>query len=433
MLMTRKIIFWTIPLLVVGVLVTLYLPHTRPQTNRGTSIEKKGVFGVSIENRNSRNQKQSSGASSTSLKKYVRLQTVDALLEAFGKIAADPEVDEKYPQREWLQMLLTKGIVINNYDDYSGYMAARRSLIALESQPEMWVSDVFGLPPTDDWETFKAAYIDKKIWEYEQFRAAIQADPAVSGGFFTGPGKRTFLSSKPGRVYVKRQGMGAVFFGERLDENQQNALLYEGIHPEGYEIIYIDDNGARLDDAPPPITRKEMFENFTLPPDGWIPPEGWIPPPGVEEALRAKGWTGTFFLKEEPIHPAERNTVNPPKFEEKPAKMLQNGLLESAPLSDEDFARFLDQMSDDELAEFERFLTEESIENVLEPGSPEAQIEMDTLEGFSPERLNRAMDILERYGPVEGHRRLFAEDPALAEQIEKQSLRKGISQKGDRK
>ena len=55
--------------------------------------------------------------------------TINTLLVAYEELAADPEVDEKYPQREWLQMLLKKGIVIENYDDYSGYLAARRNLI----------------------------------------------------------------------------------------------------------------------------------------------------------------------------------------------------------------------------------------------------------------------------------------------------------------
>ena len=75
-------------------------------------------------------------------------------------------MDEKYPQAEWLEMLLAKGIVIENYKDYSGYMVARSKLVALENQPEMWTSDIFGIPPTTNWETFKEAYIDRKIWEY---------------------------------------------------------------------------------------------------------------------------------------------------------------------------------------------------------------------------------------------------------------------------
>ena len=55
-------------------------------------------------------------------------QTVSALLESFGEILADPSVDEKYPQAEWLKMLLGRGIIIEDYNDYSGYMAARANV-----------------------------------------------------------------------------------------------------------------------------------------------------------------------------------------------------------------------------------------------------------------------------------------------------------------
>ncbi|RKU24542.1 hypothetical protein C6499_16515 [Candidatus Poribacteria bacterium] len=170
-------------------------------------------------------------------KKHNGPQTVSALFESFGEILADPSVDEKYPQAEWLRMLLERGIIIEDYNDYSGYMAARRMLVKLEGKPELWTSDIFGLPPTNDWETFKAAFVDRKIWEYEQVRSVMRADPGVTGGFFTGEDKRTFLPAKPGRVYVKRQGTGAAFLGETLDETQQFDLLYNGITPEGYEVI----------------------------------------------------------------------------------------------------------------------------------------------------------------------------------------------------
>ena len=205
---------------------------------------------------------------------YQGSQTVKALLESFGKIAANPAVDKKYPQSEWLEMLLKKGIVIEDYNDYTGYMVARRALVRLENQPEMWNSDIFGIPSTTDWETFKAAYIDRKIWEYQQVRAATQADPTVSGGLFMGPGQRVFLPAKPGRVHVKRTGTGAVFFGEPLDVTQEFDLLYKGIEHEDHELIYINENGKYLAQVPPPISREDIINTLTLPPDGWIPPEG---------------------------------------------------------------------------------------------------------------------------------------------------------------
>ena len=64
---------------------------------------------------------------------------------------------------------------------------------------------------------------------------------------------------KPGRVYVKRKENGAVFIGSKLNDAQQDALFYDGIHPDGYEIIFIDNNGERLPEISPPIFSDNGF------------------------------------------------------------------------------------------------------------------------------------------------------------------------------
>ena len=46
-------------------------------------------------------------------------------------------------------------------------------------------------------------------------------------------------------------------------------------------------------------------------------------------------------------------------------------------------------------------------------------------ERFSSERLDRAKDTLERYGPEEGLRRLREDDPEVARQMERQRARQG--------
>ena len=51
-----------------------------------------------------------------------------------------------------------------------------------------------GVPQTDDWETFKDAYIDRQIWEGQQIQAARQIDPDVFGGLFTGPDGRIYFA-----------------------------------------------------------------------------------------------------------------------------------------------------------------------------------------------------------------------------------------------
>ncbi len=225
-------------------------------------------------------------------------QTVEALMASFDETYNNErphtEVDEKYPQAEWLQMLLDKGTLIKDYGDYSGLMNLRGNLVVLEKDASGWTSQF--VPETDDWETFKNAFIDVKIEQAEQLGEARRADPSITGGYFLGNG--TFLPGKPKRVYVQKSGRGASFLGSILTEKQKFNITHRGIHPEGYEIIYIDGEGNLLDEPPAPMSveemLEEMLENATLPPEGWIPPEGWTPPPGLEETLRAKGWTGSF-------------------------------------------------------------------------------------------------------------------------------------------
>ena len=73
------------------------------------------------------------------------------------------EVDAKYPRDKWLQMLLDKGITIDNFEEYWAYLSKRDELVELEKRPEVWSSRLFGISATDDWETYKAAYLGQML------------------------------------------------------------------------------------------------------------------------------------------------------------------------------------------------------------------------------------------------------------------------------
>lgn len=190
--------------------------------------------------------------------RYTGPQTVEALMEAFEEkydrphLAYLARLDEKYPRAEWLAMLLEKGVMFGDYGDYSLFMNSRGMLVNFEEKGD-WVKGARGVPATDDWETFKAAYIDRKAWEFQQIYAARQADPDEFGGLFTGPDGRTYLPGRANRVYVERGKKSAFFHGAPLTELQQVMITLLGIHPRGYEIIYIDENGTILSKRPRPI------------------------------------------------------------------------------------------------------------------------------------------------------------------------------------
>ena len=57
------------------------------------------------------------------------------------------EVDAKYPRDDWLQMLLDKGVRIDNFEEYWTYLSKRDELVELEKRPEVWAAGLFGIAP----------------------------------------------------------------------------------------------------------------------------------------------------------------------------------------------------------------------------------------------------------------------------------------------
>ena len=80
----------------------------------------------------------------------------------------ETEIDARYPRVEWLQMLLDRGIPIENFGDYSHSLLQRHTLIFLEDNPNLRQLEILDIPPTDDLETYKAAYLDKLVQRYTE-------------------------------------------------------------------------------------------------------------------------------------------------------------------------------------------------------------------------------------------------------------------------
>ena len=101
-----------------------------------------------------------------------------------------------------------------------------------------------------------------------------------------------------------------------------------------------------------------MLESLTLPPEDWMSPEDWIPPEGLEEVLREKGWTGSFYPEGGRALVEEVHTQGTQKFEEHWAETLQNEVNEGSPLTHESWDSFLESLSTEEFDELEKLLTE---------------------------------------------------------------------------
>ena len=322
---------------------------------------------------------------------YEGPQTVKRLLERFQRMAADAILDEKYPQEEWLQRVLAQGYTIEGWEDYAGFLAARRNLIGLEGTPEVWASGRLGIPPTDDFETYKAAYMDRKIWEYAQLKDAKLADPQVNGGFFKDNG--TFFPFVPQRVYVERAGTGAAFIGAILSDTQKFELLTQGMIPEGHEVIYINSEGTPLAEPPPLLSRESVLANTSTEP--------------LDPAWEAASLPDDFPYEanESEYHAAEHTPATSADAAHTNVVVDALGSLEA--LDAWEYEGFTDDA--DIEAELQKLFTLEGSPKSIEPGIQSQ---------FSPELLNRAMNTLKRYGPKEGMERIRAEDPNIAAQIE---------------
>ena len=93
--------------------------------------------------------------------------------ESYSSNLKISEIDARYPRAEWLQLLLERGIIIGTLYEYASNLSQRHALALLEDNPNLWQSGVLDIPPTDDWETYKAAYINKLV-EIEGTKAEIE-------------------------------------------------------------------------------------------------------------------------------------------------------------------------------------------------------------------------------------------------------------------
>lgn len=348
-------------------------------------------------------------------------QTPEALMETFDVQYSKHHrntnnVDETYPRAEWLQMILSKGYHIKTHLDYAAALRTRYWIAEVADKPEVWGSGRRGVPPTDDFETYKDAYIQRQFWQKEQVDLAEQADPEVSGGFFFDDRPDVFLPAKKNRLYVNRDFDSMKTWGPILTTKQHFDLLHRGVEPEGWEVIYLDEDYNVLSEEPPHITR-ETVKGWELPPEDWVPPADVELPEDFEEELRARGWKGTWTQQPPPGTPSPQDRVAEAAEQQRAAETEW---------------KHFEQM----LREFEEFSKMSDADKGVElwkratPQLPEpptgADVENELRDQLDAEaRVKRAETLLEQYGFKEGLRRLAKEDPEIADQI-RYKLRKVI-------
>ena len=340
-------------------------------------------------------------------KPYEGPQTTEALMAAYDAeyVEIFPKTlryDEHYPREEWLQHILDKGIVIENATDYDYYMKSRFYLIQARDNPNRWQSGLYGVPSVSSLNAYEDAFIERKRWErqvYKDFRAANPNTPGTIYFPESHPDKYLPVTGK--MTYVYRDGPVTRTWGMHLTDEQRDALHYQGVHPEGIDIVYVDEDYNVLTKKP---------ESYDPAKDGIVVSEEIIPLEELEH------------LSETAPNGDPMSDADFPDYTDNPGENSETGRdFDSAAAAQAEFENFKQQ-----LRQFEEFanMTDAEltahIENHFRSQIPTAaKLESKISEQFNPERFSKAMETLNRYGPKEGIRRLKETDPAVAEQLER--------------
>ena len=353
-------------------------------------------------------------------KKHTGPQTVEALMDAFhtnyNKGKSFSEIDRIYPPQQWLQSILDRGLTIQNSAEYSEYMRIRAALIRIENDLQFREMRSRGLGiPASDIEALKTAHLEKEFDYKQRFHNARRADERISFLGLAGPNNETELPFYVGRkmTYVQRRpGYSMSYYGASLTKEQQFDLHFRGIEPEGIEIIYLDEMGKTLEEKPPPYKREEfrkmLAEGEAPPPEEWWDKDAPKPDSDdFEEFLPPENTdTELDYLKQRAREEFERQAAEAarqPEFEQFMREVRQ--LEKFATMSDAEIAAELEKQLRQQL--LPGLPTEQSLEDALR--------EKITPKPLTPERFNKAKQILQNYGPKEGLRRLAKADPELAE------------------
>lgn len=84
------------------------------------------------------------------------------------------EIDARYPRAAWVQLLLDSSITIDSFGSYASYLSKRHTLAFLEDNPDLRKAGLLGIPATDNWKTYTAAYINKLVDIHTKVRRASE-------------------------------------------------------------------------------------------------------------------------------------------------------------------------------------------------------------------------------------------------------------------
>ena len=155
-----------------------------------------------------------------------------------------------YPADEWIELLLDKGIKIEDYDDYCDYLEDRWHLYHANNDSEMMarLKKRHGLGDAASWDQLVDAEIKENIHFKQLLDQAMEDDPKIYGGEIGADG--TFIPFRQKTVYVQK---GTISAGDGVPQWVPHELSHRARGggpkreiPGDIEIIYLDAKGVEV-------------------------------------------------------------------------------------------------------------------------------------------------------------------------------------------
>ncbi len=347
---------------------------------------------------------------------YEGPQTPEAIMERFEAVYTRSDdrnsdttshLDSAYPKETWIQDFLNKGAEFKYFGDYHKFVGSRAVFMNRSTDPSLWASGSYGIRPSSTLEEYKDAFIEREIWIQNTWNRVKDENPDATGMAIEGD---NYLPFKDNLTYVRRNGPSTTTWGTMLSKEEKEDLMMRGIHPKGIEIVYIDNDYNILSEKPPLWDPKH--------PDAKAVTEEvlkeMMPEIRTFEASETPVTVDVVNVGDdaEPIAP----DVDLDAMRRKAAREAEAAAREAAKSAYEKFAgrmRQLESFATMSDAEIEKQLERQFRKQFL----PEHPVEQ--LEQITPERLERALGTLFKYGFEDGMRHIREDNAALADQLER--------------
>ena len=164
------------------------------------------------------------------------------------------EIDARYPREVWFQMLLDKGITIENFGEYASYLSKRYTLGFLKDNPNLRNTGILGIPPTNEWGTYKTAFIDMLVSHHPQIRKATEQVEQAKAQV-----ERAKVLAEQGKEQAERAKAQVERAKEQIEraKNKFNSQQLENVRKQ---IEHLRETLERLKESMPPQNPKQRMQ-----------------------------------------------------------------------------------------------------------------------------------------------------------------------------